>query len=178
MKKAKRVVWHLTYVVTIATSVIVAMLIQGSSLGTSVEQRTYDVRFRLRGPLPPSTEAPITILALDEETLDNIPDPLMLWHRHFAQLIESLVEARAGAIGLDFIFEDIQAFDPDGQRALTRSLLLAGQESVPIVLGYRVSGTGVHQPPAPLAFAASAVGHSFAYVNLTGDNDDFIRDRN
>ena len=99
----------------------------------------------------------------------------MLWHRHFAQLIESLVEARAGAIGLDFIFEDIQAFDPDGQRALTRSLLLAGQESVPIVLGYRVSGTGVHQPPAPLAFAASAVGHSFAYVNLTGDNDDFIR---
>ena len=46
-----------------------------------------------------------------EKSLAEIPDPLMLWQRHFAQVLDGLVEAGAGAIGVDFIFSDIGALD-------------------------------------------------------------------
>ncbi len=48
------------------------ILIQSSSIGNWVEQRTYDLRFAFRGSLPPSGLAPTTILAIDEETLSAI----------------------------------------------------------------------------------------------------------
>lgn len=151
------------------------ILIQSSSIGNWVEQRTYDLRFAFRGSLPPSGLAPTTILAIDEETLSAIPDPLMLWHRHFAAVIEKLAETRAAVVGIDFIFSDISLFDPDGQQSLSRELLRAGPAGLPVVLAYRVTPNGVEQPPEAVRFAALAVGHSLAYVNLTTDSDDFVR---
>ena len=151
------------------------LLIQSSSIGTWIEQRTYDLRFAFRGSLPPSPEAPITVLAIDEETLSEIPDPLMLWHRHFAGVIEKLAEGRAAVVGLDFIFSDISRFDPSGQQAFSQALLRSGAAGLPVVLAYRVTARGVEQPPEAIRFAALAVGHSLAYINLTTDNDDFVR---
>ena len=150
-------------------------LIQSSSLGNWVEQRTYDLRFAMRGSLPPSTLAPTTILAIDEPTLSEIPDPLMLWHRHFASVIEKLAEGGAAVVGIDFIFSDISLFDPAGQQSLSQALLRAGPAGLPVVLAYRVTPYGVEQPPEAVRFAALAVGHSLAYVNLTTDSDDFVR---
>ena len=150
-------------------------MIQASSIGTWIEQRTYDLRFAFRGSLPPSSEAPITILAIDEETLSEIPDPLMLWHRHFAGVIEKLAEGQAAVVGLDFIFSDISRFDPGGQQSFSQALLRAGAGGLPVVLAYRITPRGVEQPPEALRFAALAVGHSLAYINLTTDSDDFVR---
>ena len=171
MKRTNRTVWVLLYSAIVVVGVAVGTLIQLSALGAWVEQKTYDVRFRLRGPMAPSPAAPITILAIDEGALARIPDPLMLWHRHFARMIDQLVEAGVGAIGLDFILDDVSQFDAEGQLMLSQSLLTAGMAEVPIVLAYRVTGAGVDQPPEALAFAASAV----AYANLTTDSDDFVR---
>lgn len=175
MKRTNRRVWGLLYSAIVVVGVAVGTLIQLSALGAWVEQKTYDVRFRLRGPMAPSPAAPITILAIDEGALARIPDPLMLWHRHFARMIDQLVEVGAGAIGLDFILDDVSQFDAEGQLMLSQSLLTAGMAEVPIVLAYRVTGAGVDQPPEALAFAASAVGHTLAYANLTTDSDDFVR---
>ena len=150
-------------------------LIQSSSLGNWVEQRTYDLRFAFRGSLPPSGLAPTTILAIDEQTLSEIPDPLMLWHRYFASVIGKLAEVGAAVVGIDFIFADISLFDPTGQQSLSQALLRAGPLGLPVVLAYRVTPYGVEQPPEAVRFAALAVGHSLAYVNLTTDSDDFVR---
>jgi adenylate cyclase len=154
---------------------LLATLIQTSTLGGWIEQRTYDLRFRFRGPLPILLDVPITILAVDEKTLANIPDAMMLWHRHFARVISALADAGSSVIGIDFIFSDITRFDPDGQQALSQALLEAAGRSVPVVLAYRVTDTGVEQPPEAIRLPALAVGHPLAFVNLNSDSDDFVR---
>ena len=156
-------------------SVFLTALLQASTLGQWIEQRTYDLRFRFRGPLPALADIPITILAVDEPTLANIPDPFLLWHRHFAQVIRGLTNAGASVIGIDFVFSDITRFDPEGQQALSQALLEAGSQSVPVVLAYRVVESGVEQPPEAVRFAAVAMGHPLAFINLTSDSDDFVR---
>ena len=149
--------------------------VQESSIGNWIEQRTHDLRFAYRGSLTRSAEAPITLLAIDEESLVRLPAPLMLWHSYFAPVIEKLAETGAATVGVDFIFSDIINFDPDGQRALSAALLGAGANGMPVVLAYRVGRLGVQQPPEAIRFAALAVGHTVAFANLTTDDDDFVR---
>ena len=163
------------YGAIVLVSMLVAILVQASSLGGWIEQRTYDLRFRFRGPLPVLPDVPITIVAVDEKTLANIPDPIMLWHRHFARVISALADADSSVIGLDFIFSDITRFDPNGQQDLSQALLEAAGRSVPVVLAYRVTETGVEQPPEAIRLPALAVGHPLAFVNLNSDSDDFVR---
>ncbi len=177
MVKARRKQWlrALIYCTLIFASAAVADLIGYSSLGRLAELRTYDLRFKLRGFLPQSGAESITILAIDEETLDRIPTPMILWQKEIALVIDQLVAHSAGVIGIDFIFSDITRFDPEGQRALGEALLRAGTMGVPIVLAYRVRPFGVEQPPMTTRLAALAAGHTLAYANLTTDFDDFVR---
>ncbi len=153
----------------------VATLVGSTSIGRWLELRTYDLRFKLRGPLPQSTVAPITLVAIDEEALAAIQEPLMLWHRTFAKVIDYLVSRRVAVIGVDFIFANISKFDPEGERLLSASLFNAGASSVPIVLVYRIRADGVEQPTESVRLAALAAGHTLAFANLTTDSDDFVR---
>ena len=148
-----------------------------SSLGEQLELRTYDYRFRVKEIFPQTSSAPITILAVDEQSLASIPDPTMLWHRHYAEVLNALVDADAAVVALDVIFASIERFDADGQRSLSQALLRAGKAGVPVILSYRVRGQGTEQPPAALVMAADEAfdGKGFAYVNLSTDPDDFIR---
>ena len=171
----KRAASLLAWISISVAGLVFGSAVQESSIGNWVEQRTDDLRFAYRGSLPPSTEAPITLLAIDEESLVRLPAPLMLWHSYFAPVIEKLAENGAATVGVDFIFSDIINFDPDGQRALSAALLSAGTNGMPVVLAYRVGRLGVQQPPEAIRFAALAVGHTVAFANLTTDDDDFVR---
>jgi adenylate cyclase len=146
-----------------------------TSLGEQIEKRTYDYRFGLKELFPISTSAPITILAIDEKSLENIPDPLMLWQRHFARVLNHLAASGAQAVGLDVLLSPIGRFDPEGETALARALLGAGAADVPVILVYRAREHSVDQPPEMIRMAANAHGDSFGYANLTVDDDDFVR---
>jgi adenylate cyclase len=172
---SRRAIRLVAYAGIVFASMLLTVAIQSSALGGWIEQRTYDLRFRFRGPLPAVADIPITILAVDEQTLTNIPDPMLLWHRHFARVINALANADAGVVGVDFILADVTRLDPEGQQTLSQALLEAGNRSVPIVLAYRVRETGVEQPPEAVRLAALAVGHPLAFINLTSDTDDFVR---
>jgi adenylate cyclase len=149
----------------------VCVQVQSSQFGSALENRSYDFRFKLRGPLPLPPEAPIVILALDEESLSRIADPLILWQKHYAKVLEELIDARAGVVGLDLIFADIQHLDLVGQQRLFQSLFRARQVGVPVILAHRVHGS---EPPPPMLTIAAGE-ENFAYVNLTTDDDDFVR---
>ena len=165
----------MAYVAIVLGSILITFFVQTSALGGWIEQRTYDLRFKLRGPLPTLPDIPITILAIDEQTLAKTSDPLLLWHGHFAKVIDGLTQAGAGVIGVDFILADITRFDPTGQQSLSEALLKAGARSVPVVLAYRVRQGGLEQPPEAVRLAALAVDHPLAFINLTTDSDDFVR---
>lgn len=171
--KKKRLVRWLLYFAIVCLSSNLAFLIQSSPLGSWVELRTYDLRFKLRGPLLPSRETPITILSVDEESLSRIPEPLMFWQKHFARVIGCMAEADTGTIGLDFLLSDAAGIDPEGQQALFRELLKAKDRKVPVILAYPLRD---NQPGQSLPFLIGALGEeAFAYVNLTTDSDDFVR---
>ena len=173
LKRKKQVTRLLAYLGIVLAASAIAFFLQFSTLGTWVEQKTYDFRFRLRGVASSSGRVPVAIVAIDEKSFAEIPDPLMLWQRHFAEVLDALVEAGAGAVGVDFIFSDIGAIDPERQMALVESVLRARSAAMPIILGYRIRSTYVEQPPAMLTMAAG--GDSFGYLNLTTDSDDFVR---
>src|SRR5262245_36673826 len=103
----KRAIRLMAYVLIVLGSILITLFVQSSAFGGWIEQRTYDLRFRLRGPLPALPEVPITILAADEETFAKISEPLILWHSHFAKVIDALTQAGAGVIGVDFVLADI-----------------------------------------------------------------------
>ena len=164
----------LLYSLTAAACLLLSQFIGGSSLGQWAELRTYDLRFKLRGPLPEAAAAPISILAIDDEALALIPEPMMFWQGVFARILDQLTANHAAVVGIDFIFSDIAKYDPEGQQALSRALLQAGGQ-VDVVLAYQVKPTGIDQPPEALRMAALAAGHVLAFVNLTTDSDDFVR---
>jgi adenylate cyclase len=146
-----------------------------TSIGTQLEARTYDYRFLLKELFPPSTSAPITILAIDEKSLEHIPDPLMLWQRHFAEVLTHLTKADAAVIALDILFSSIERFDPEGQASLATALIDAGKKNLPVIVASRVRANSVDPVPVQLQLAANAFREGFAYVNLTADPDDFVR---
>ncbi len=147
--------------------------LERTRFGEWMELRSYDLRFRLRGPLPPPTHPGILLVLVDEESLQRIPEPLVFWQGHFARTISTLVRCRAAAIGLDFVFGDTGRFDPDGQQALIEALLAAQSENIPTVLAYGARRGGADRLSVPLQMALGPAG--FAFANLTTDPDDFVR---
>lgn len=160
----------------VAAATLAAVVFQQSDTGQRLEQGFYDLHFRIRGPLPPVSNTPLNVLAVDEETFQLRPardpsgqaidEPLVRWHRYFAAVIRGLVEADAAVIGIDFILDQADRLDPEGGQALIEALSAALQENVTVILGYR---TGDDLP-----FVYTALTET-AFVNLTTDSDDFVR---
>ena len=167
----------LTHLTIAAAAIALGWLAASLSLGQQLELRTYDYRFKLKDAFPSPTDAaidaPITVLAIDDASIARIPDPLMLWHKHFAEVLNGLAAGEAAAVGIDVVFAAIDQFDPEGQRSLAQALLRSVITELPIVLAYRVRAEGVEQPPPALALALPP--ENFAYANLTTDPDDFVR---
>lgn len=173
-KRRNRALIHMAIAVAAIT---LGWLAAGLSLGQQLELRTYDYRFKLkdafRAPADSPTAAPVTVLAIDDASIARIPDPLMLWHKHFAEVLNGLAAGGAAAVGVDVVFASIDQFDPEGQRSLAQALLRSVITELPIVLAYRVRAEGVEQPPPALSLALAP--ENFAYANLTVDPDDFVR---
>lgn len=164
----------LLYIVVAIGATILGWSFAKGSIGTQLELRLYDYRFRLKKLFPDPPPAPITILAIDEASLRGIPEPMMLWDRHFAEILNYLVEGQASVVGIDFAFSAIEQWDPAGQRALAEALINAASR-LPVVLAYTARLQGPPEFPDTIRMAATAVGHTFGYANLTTDPDDFIR---
>lgn len=143
------------------------------SLGQGLELRAYDLRFRLREPLPPPETPEIVLLTLDDASFDRIEKPLILWQGEFGRVFKGLAAGGARAVGLDLLLPDVSNLDPEGQQELVEALLTVPADGLGVVLAYRVSEGTSDQPPTLLAMAAGEQG--FGYVNLTSDPDDFVR---
>jgi adenylate cyclase len=149
-----------------------AEVCQDTRLGRWIELRSYDLRFGFRDSRPEQPE--VVLLVIDEESFARIDEPLILWQRHLARVVEGLARADAGCVGIDLLLPDVGRFDPDGHQSMAQALLIAGAEDVPVVLAYRIRKESVEQPAPLLAMTVGPEG--FGYVNLTTDtDDDFVR---
>lgn len=148
-------------------------LLQMTAVGKGLELRAYDLRFQLRGTLPPPADPEIVLLTLDDESFDRLEKPLLLWQGELGQVIKGLAAAGARVAAVDLLLPEVSEIDPEGQRELIEALLTAPALGMPVILAYRVRQGAVDQPSMPLAMAAG--DESFGFINLTTDSDDFVR---
>ncbi len=143
-----------------------------------VESKAYDLQFLARGSQPTSD---IIILAIDQKSVDRLqapdrlPEPLMFWHRYYAQAIRAAALAGARVFGLDIFFAiPVTKWEPQNDRELAEAVVETSA-AMPVICGF-VPGAVDKQMewPVPLYLFASAAGLT-ASLHLEVDPDDFIR---
>jgi adenylate cyclase len=154
-----------------AAAIIAALMVSG--LLERTELATLDTLFELRGPRPPA--APIVIVAIDEDSFDEMnmawPFPRVLHGR----LIEALNRGRPLAIGFDVLFPEPSLFGPADDAALGAAIARAGN----VVLGAAITTvaesfyvkTDLNAPLPIIRKGAAAVGP----VDHVKDRDAHIR---
>ncbi len=151
-------------------SVMLAGLLEG------LELKTLDARFKRRGAVPPNQQ--IAIIAIDDESLDKIEQPLSLWNGVLATVIAHLKTSGVRAIGVDVL--QPKSFDPWTKEAydqqLTRTLIETVMSGVPVTLGYlaQPGAAGSHVLRSIEAFNFAVQGN-VGFYNLFPDKDDFVR---
>ena len=138
-----------------------------------VELRSLDLRFRLRGPQPPAS--PIVIVAIDEDSFDELdlswPFPRAL----HGDLLDRIGQGRPIAIGLDILFVEPSLLGPEDDRALAEAIGRAGNVVLAAAFTVTEGDLGRREdlnPPLPEVRAGAA---GFGFVNLTPDRDAFVR---
>lgn len=151
-----------------------------------------DFHFVLRGPLPVRD---IELITMDQKTLDTFPEPLIFWHKYYADAIEAAARAGAKVIGLDVAFgipvdqylkeekravanpylkeEKRDAVSYDGR--LVEAVANAAALGMPAVIGYVPALLAKQKDwPVPINMVSASMSQA-GYANLTVDPDDFVR---
>ena len=161
---------------------ILCLLALAATLGGALLDRTRsfqvihlkagDVQFLLRGRRQPPN---IVILAVDQKSLDHFTEPMLFWHRYYAEAIRAAAGAGAKVFGLDVAFAiPVGTWDKDADQLLAEAVEQAS-DRMPVVCAYVPSLAG-HQRDAPVPINMIAASRrNAAYVGLRADDDDFLR---
>ena len=140
----------------------------------AAERVTLDLRFRLRGPRPPSGD--VVVVALDDATLARAPH-LVERRAGLAELVDAIAAAGAAAIGLDLILADPERLLPDPLAADIRAHLDAhpGADDPAAALLRRVRDAT--DGDARLVAALAAAGPVALAFTLGGRGEEVPSDR-
>jgi len=148
---------------------LLAWIAGHGDLAEHLDQRIYDhLLFRA---LPQVDTQRTVVVGIDNLALERFPEPLVLWHRYFAGLIQAAAEAGASAVGFDVIPSiSLDSLAPELDAELFRALRSAGSSGTPVILGYDAGEEGL-LPHRKFMFAASGLG----FLNFWPDSDGAIR---
>ncbi|MEW6325543.1 MAG: CHASE2 domain-containing protein, partial [Nitrospirota bacterium] len=131
-----------------------------------VERKTFDLRFKLRGPKPPAVPQ-VFLVGLDEETTRHFSvRPREFPRSLVAKAVKNLAAAGASVIALDFLYSQ-SSENPQEHEAMAEAMRAAGN----VVLASFMSNDR-YVPPLP-AFQALEAGEGT--INLTMDRDGIVR---
>ena len=109
-----------------------------------LDLKLLDVQFSvLRAVAPPAPAPAVAIVGIDEETLQQFPEPLALWHGHVARFLRAMVLAGPSAVGVDVLLPErsYNAFMPGVDQTLLRAIIEA-RRALPVVFGITVDSAG------------------------------------
>ena len=90
----------------------------------SLEDRSVDWRFKMRGSIP--VKAPVVIVAIDDESLTKMPER-WTWPRSFyGKAVENLKKWGAKAVAFDMVYSEPTSSKPKEDDAFAASLKKAG----------------------------------------------------
>jgi adenylate cyclase len=147
---------------------VAAWLACQSPIGNLLEQRSLDLRFKIRGNLKPENE--IVIIKIDEKTFDQLKLKYPFPPRLFADLIDKLTRSGASIIAFDFLYsEPSRECDPPGQDKI---LADAAKQSFNVVWAMQLGEDG--QPQYPIDVIKQSVLNC-GFINLPDERDGRIR---
>ena len=161
----------LTILYLSAAAVLLAWMLDQTKLFRLIALKAADLHYLAVNPHVPDN---ITLIVVDQRTMDTFSEPRMFWHGYYAEAIEAAAAAGAKVLGLDLAFPiPVEKYAPGLDQRLA-SAVIEASTVMPVICGY--AGTTMQKQadwPVPMNMAAAALGQ-MAYVNLTADEDDFI----
>lgn len=148
-----------------------SLLLVNSRWASTIDSHVYD---RLLNALPSSSSSnsEISIAAIDNESLDTIKDPLVLWTGHFATIVDALSIAGARAVIFDVIPAiSLDGFAPEVDIRFMEAIKNAKRRGTEVYLGFKNGETGDVMPHPKFMFLASGIN----FLNLSPDADGKIR---
>ncbi|MBS3954506.1 MAG: CHASE2 domain-containing protein [Methylomicrobium sp.] len=153
----------------LSLSLLAALLLNTGAL-SRIDNLIYDSLLRI-WPRPASSE--IVLIEIDEHSLHQLGR--WPWSRRIhANLINALGQQGAAAIGLDIIFAEPDANDPESDSLLAQAIDNNGHVILPVLpeaTGLDSGSMTVTLPLAQLAIAAAGLGH----VDVELDKDGLVR---
>ena len=159
--------------VMVGVGLLLVILVSQLGIVERLELATYDLRFRMRGAR--RVEAPVVIVAINDESFNVLDQNLRTWPRaEYARLIDAIAAGDPAVIGVDVAWTHA-GIDAGGDETLAQAVERAG----PVVLAGLMehqAGAGYEYdryagPIEILAQAASGVG----LVNVALDVDGVVR---
>jgi adenylate cyclase len=162
----------------------IAIAAAGATIGLSgfrffelLNLKAQDVHFVLRGTEPVKD---IVLIGIDEDTLENFPEPSLFWHKYYGDAMLAAARAGAKVFVLDVTFAiPVEGYEKDNAHrdaALLEDYNTASQ-TMPIICAFVPEAMGAQkekQFAVPLNMMIGALGMG-AYANLTDDADAFVR---
>lgn len=156
-----------------AGSVIVTLLLARVPFFQTLNLKTQDAHFVIRGPIPVRD---IVIVGIDEKTLNALPELESFWHPYYADAIRGAALGGARVFVLDHFFEvPVEKYEPGYDAALAQAFVEASPK-MPVVTAFIASSADQKKAAftVPLNMLSSTFGTA-AFANLTVDRDDFVR---
>ncbi|MBL8511724.1 MAG: CHASE2 domain-containing protein, partial [Betaproteobacteria bacterium] len=121
---------------------------RSQSLLAALERFSFDAQMRLlREYFPrPALVEPV-LIGIDDAALAQYPEPLALWHKHYAKVYEALARAKPKVVGIDVVLPE-KSFDylqPGSDFALLKGLV-ALQAVAPVVYASTIDRDGKTLP--------------------------------
>jgi len=167
--------------VTIGLAILISLAVISSEYAgffKMLELKSYDLHFAVKSQIKPSRiSAPIVLVVVDDQTMNSptFRKPMMLWYKHFVEVIDSFVHNEARVIAFDYMLPDVLFDDylPGYSQTWLKTLFQAKRKKVPFITGYmELPGRNI----MPHKNYLMIIGLSnLGVFNFTPDQDDFIR---
>jgi adenylate cyclase len=153
-------------------SAAVANLLGRARLFQIIHLKAQGWRFQARGDVA----APgILLVTVDGKSLDEIPEPLIFWHGHYAKVIQAAVDGGARTVGLGVAFAiPVGEWTREDYDGMLLQAVRRASSKAPVICAYKANGVTPRFWQVDLNNWTR--GHrQLAYSNLYTDPDDFIR---
>lgn len=115
----------------------------------------------------------IVILAIDEKTEQLFPEPMVLWHKYYARVIEKLSDSGVKAIAFDMIFNASLSGSPmdmnKEETAFLTAVKNAGEKGIPVLSGYSLDDN--RQNFIPKRYQDAFGKKNMGFLNHSAKND-------
>jgi len=145
-----------------------------------LEDWLFDGSFVCRGKRPSNSH--IVLVDIDDESLHQLKKPLLYLSPELAEIVGYLSDQGAAAIGLDILFSQsysaLPAFQKGAEGDATKMGLAIERSGNVVLPEWRVEGRTLRsllQWQLKALDAPDKNGTDFGFVNLTEDDDQFIR---